>query len=188
MPHDLPVLVTQRLTLRPPLEVDLDAIARGLSDFEVSRWLGSVPHPYTLDDARHWLEAMEQGRGDRRWTIHDARGLVGVVSLRRRDFGGVRDGVTLGYWLARHAWGRGLATEAVRAAVARHFAGSSEDIVAGAHEGNVASLRIQERLGFRTVGHDTERSLARGEDVPVVVNRLEREEFERRFPAGAAAA
>ena len=186
MPH-LPILVTQRLTLRPPLEVDLEAIARALDDYEVSRWLGTVPHPYALDDARHWFERMEQGAGDVRWVAHDARGLVGFVSLRRRDFGGARDAVVLGYWFARPVWGRGYATEAVRAAVAEHFGRSDEDIVAGAHEGNAASLAIQHRLGFETVGHDTEHSLARGKDVPVTVNRLARIEFERRFPQRIAA-
>ena len=186
MPH-LPILVTQRLTLRPPLEVDLEAIARGLADFEVSRWLGTVPHPYTLADARCWLAQMEQGEGDVRWGVHDARGLVGVVSLRRRDFGGARGAIVLGYWFARPVWGRGYATEAVRAAVAHHFGRSHEDIVAGAHEGNAASLAIQKRLGFETIGHDTERSLARDEDVPVVVNRLTCADFRRRCSERMAA-
>lgn len=187
------VLVTPRLTLRPPLEVDLDAVARGLDDYEVARWLGTVPHPYTRADASHWFDNMEQGEGDRRWTIHDARGFVGAVVVRgrrpeRRMDGAPTGDHILGYWLVRHAWGRGLMTEAVAAVLGEHFERSGADVIASAHARNAASLRIQEKMGFERIGTGEEHSLASGTVRPTVRNRLRRAEFERRFPRARAAA
>ena len=176
------VLVTRRLTMRPPLEVDLDAIADGLGDLEVARWIGTVPHPYTAADAREWLERMERAPEDRRWTLHDARGLVGVVSIRApRSSGAAGKGGehVLGYWLARRAWGRGLMTEAATAALARHFRRSDAAVAATARTANRASLRVLERLGFERTGTGEEHVLALGEVVPTFTLRLSRTAFER---------
>ena len=40
------ILRTDRLVLRPAELHDAQAIADGLSDFEVTRWLARVPYPY----------------------------------------------------------------------------------------------------------------------------------------------
>ena len=40
------ILVTKRLTLRPPLEVDIDDIALFIGNRNVSRMLARVPYPY----------------------------------------------------------------------------------------------------------------------------------------------
>ena len=188
MPHTLPVLVTHHLTLRKPLEVDLEAIARCLDDLEVSRWLGSVPHPYTLADAREWFEHVETGPRDRRWTIHDATGLVGVVSIGERLREDLpNDDLELGYWLARDRWGRGYMGEAARAVVADHFARGGGDLVSGAQEGNPASLAIQERLGFTRTHELRLPSKALGRDVSVLRTKLTREAFEQRHAMRDAA-
>lgn len=186
MPAPLPVLVTRRLTMRPPLEVDLEAVAAAIGDIAVSRWLGTVPHPYTLDDARHWFERMERGPDDRRFVLHDARGLAGVVSLRVHPEpseaeialgeGGVPE---LGYWLARDRWGRGLMSEAVRAVLADHFARGGGDVVSGAQVDNAASLAIQRKMGFATTGKARRACMARGGEVTIERTRLTCEAFER---------
>ena len=182
------VLVTPRLTLRPPLEVDLEPIARAIGDFEVSRWLGQVPYPYMLGDAHHWFENIETGPQDKRWTLHDATSLVGVVSLSRRVREEVKsDHLELGYWLARPCWGRGLMSEAVHAVLAHHFASTDEPVVSGAHEGNAASLAIQRKMGFEKTHEVRLPSKAQGRDVTVQRTRLTAEAFRARFPERAAA-
>jgi ribosomal-protein-alanine N-acetyltransferase len=56
----------------------------------------------------------------------------------------------LGYDLARHWWGRGLASEAAAAVVAYGFAVMRlHRIEAGALVGNDASVRVLAKLGFR---------------------------------------
>lgn len=47
----------QRL-LRPIVEQDRAAVVAALSQFEVSRWLTSVPHPYTHADFDAWLPGL----------------------------------------------------------------------------------------------------------------------------------
>ena len=184
------VLVTRRLTLRPPLEVDLEAIAQAIGDLDVSRWLGTVPHPYTLDDARHWYENMERGPDDHRFVLHDAQGLAGVVALRMHP-NPPHDEVgspELGYWLARDRWGRGLMSEALRATLEDHFKRGGGDVVSGAQVDNAASLAIQRKMGFKE-GERIERpSQARGHAVTIQRTRLTRAAFERRLGGARAAA
>ncbi|MCF3936016.1 GNAT family N-acetyltransferase [Acuticoccus sp. M5D2P5] len=50
-PFATPVLKTERLLLSAPTPDDRAAIQRLADDYDVSRWLMRVPHPYTLDDA-----------------------------------------------------------------------------------------------------------------------------------------
>ena len=40
-------LRSERLTLRPQREDDVDAIVAGLNDYEVARWLTVVPSSHT---------------------------------------------------------------------------------------------------------------------------------------------
>lgn len=72
---------------------------------------------------------------------------IGTVTVDF-DAGGRR--AEIGYWIARRFWGLGLATQAVRAAVARAFEAHPTDLVfARTSEGNVASQRVVEKCGFR---------------------------------------
>ncbi len=55
----------------------------------------------------------------------------------------------LGYWLAEPCWGRGIATDAVRALVPVAFAESGiVRLEAGVFSNNTASMRVLERCGF----------------------------------------
>jgi RimJ/RimL family protein N-acetyltransferase len=60
------------------------------------------------------------------------------------------DEIEIGWWLARSHWGRGLATEAARAALRDGFERVGlERIVAVAHPDNRASRHVMEKLGMR---------------------------------------
>lgn len=134
-------LATDRLILRPPDTADLPAVARGLADFEVARWLPRVPYPYGDQHARDWLETVpaEPLAHHAIFAIaHADHGVIGCISVVTE----------LGYWLARPFWGRGLMTEAVRAVLDWHFAQGANAVAAGALEGNAASLAIQHKFGF----------------------------------------
>ena len=43
------------LVLRPWTEDDVDAIVAGCNDPEVARWIPTIPHPYTAEHARAFL-------------------------------------------------------------------------------------------------------------------------------------
>lgn len=156
MASAVPVIHTARLTLRPLRVDDADRAARELGNYDVVRWLASVPYPYHFDDALTFIgEAARQT--DPVWAIDDDRGFCGVVAIDP----------DLGYWLARPAWGQGYITEAGDAVVDAYFARRRNKVLRGSYmEGNERSRAVLIKLGFVPDGSMTIRSLALGQDVP----------------------
>ncbi len=173
------VLVTRRLTLRPPLDVDANAIARLLADARVARNLTGVPSSYTVDDARAWIAGeVEDHSAGCTFTIH-RNTLIGAVGVRPRG-----EGHDLGFWLAPDLWGQGLMSEAGRAVLAHAFRQLGIDrITSGAFEDNIASLRVLEKLGFDMTSHESMVSPTRGTAANAVRMALSRTTFEAKFGA-----
>jgi len=142
MPREL---VTERLVLRAFTAADGDAVVRYLGDFQVSRWLAQVPHPFSHDD----LMLVREG-GQSRWPELMAITFEGVV------VGAVINTEDLGYWIAPELWGQGFATEATSAVIDRVFRDSPvADIRSGYLSGNAASARVLQKLGFTQTGQST---------------------------------
>ena len=92
-------------------------------------------------------------------------------------------GYNLGYWLGQPYWGRGYMSEAVRGFIALVFATIPDDtLYSGAFADNAASLRIQEKLGFRHDGDAPLFSNPHGKEMPHIGTVLTRATF-RRLPA-----
>lgn len=163
-----PVLRTARLTLRPVAEQDIDAITRVVSDYEVSKWLAPVPHPYMRADAETFVREVGMRKHGTVWAMELEGVCIGLVGV---------DPV-LGYWLDPMHWGQGYMSEAVAAAVDYWFTHTECDVIPCSYfKGNAASARIQENLGFEELGDSTSHSLARGSDVPSRETRLTRERW-----------
>lgn len=169
-----PVIQTPRLTLRPHLLSDAEAVTASLTDFGVARMLLRVPQPYHLGDAREWLETEANARTAWNAAItekDDAH--IGVVSIEK-----LRNGWHLGYWLNRQAWGRGIMSEAAWALVAAFFRQRPDSIVlSGVFADNTASLKVQEKLGFAISGIADVYVPARGATVNRIETRLTRDAF-----------
>jgi len=73
------------------------------------------------------------------------------------------------YGIARHLWGRGLATEALRAFLAID---TNRPLRARAAKDNVGSLRVLAKCGFEVIGEDIGFANARGQEIEEVVLRL----------------
>ena len=148
-PGPCPVIETARLTLRPYRLSDADAFAESLADFAVTRMLARVPAPYHRQDALDWLTPRVSGTfPDWGFAITDGDAPVGLVSLELRH-----GQWHLGYWLNRYYWGRGYMSEAAAAAIERFSRRMPETAIhSGVFADNPASLRIQEKLGFRITG------------------------------------
>ena len=159
MPGPTPVIQTGRLTLRPHRLSDADMIAESLSDFAVTRMLARVPAPYDRQDALDWLVEHTSGLGVD-WELaitewDDAHiGCVGIELRHGRWH--------LGYWLNRYYWQRGYMSEAAEAVLER-FSRRMPDVPvhSGVFADNPASLRLQEKLGFRMTGCSEIYSFAR---------------------------
>lgn len=98
---------------------------------------------------------IENGRkyGVQYWPIFSLKSgdLIGCCGLR--PYGEEKNCYELGYHLREKFWGKGLATEAAKAAV--DYAAAvlkAESLFAGHHPENSASKKVLEKLGFRYVG------------------------------------
>lgn len=171
MPGPVPVISTARLTLRPHRLSDADAIAESLSDFAVTRMLARVPAPYDRQDALDWLVPVTSGLlPDWPLAITDGDDThIGNVSIELRH-----GRWHLGYWLNRLYWRRGYMGEAAAAAIERFSRRMPETTIhSGVFVDNIASLHLQEKLGFRITGCSEVYSFSRNTMVPHIETVLE---------------
>lgn len=164
-------ITTARLTLRRLTSADLPALVAALNDYDVSKWLTVVPYPYTEADARAFLDH-----------IADAPALTALGIFAAGEFAGVVGaGDGLGYWLARARHGKGYMTEAALAVTAQHFATTDSPVLtSGYFEGNAASARVLDKLGFVSDGEARVKSRAQGAEVTLRKVVLTREAWEAR--------
>lgn len=145
----IPVIETERLTLRAFRDDDLEEYAALISDPIVSRFLGDG-RPVTRMEAwrqmamilGHWML-----RGFGLWAVEErATGaLVGRIGVHEPAGW---PGFELAYTLGRNWWGRGYAQEAGRASLthAREVMGRDE-IISIIRPDNAASIKVATSLG-----------------------------------------
>jgi RimJ/RimL family protein N-acetyltransferase len=134
--------------LRPVREGDVHAIARACSDPEIARWLPQLPSPYRVEDAQSFVEhatdARAHGRECAFAIVDESDTLLGLISVRLTEVP-----PTVGYWMAREARGRGIATAATVAISQWTFETfQASRIALHAEPGNLASMRVAEKAGF----------------------------------------
>ncbi len=144
---------TARLILRKPSAEDAKAIfSRYASDREVTRWLGWPRHE-SVDATRAFLDY-----SDAEWT----RWPAGPYLIESRDEGTLLGGTGLafetpqraatGYVLAKDAWGKGYATEALAAMVRVATDAGVIRLYALCHVDHRPSARVLEKCGFGREG------------------------------------
>jgi RimJ/RimL family protein N-acetyltransferase len=119
-------------------------------------WLNlrdAFPHPYGLADAERFI-AKALAMSPQTYFAIDMAGHVagGIGYTLHSDV--ERVGAEVGYWLGVEFWGRGLATEAVRAVTEFAFAAHPEleRLYALPYASNAASARVLEKAGYRAEG------------------------------------
>ena len=150
----IPEIDTARLRLRPFRSDDAPAVAVLAGRPEIAATTLNIPHPYSRRDAETWI-ATHPGEveGGRAWTFAitlrsgELVGAIGlhVVPAHRR--------AEVGYWIGVEHWGRGFATEALKAVLDFGFTTLKLNrIEAHVFAENAPSRRILEKLGFRYEG------------------------------------
>ncbi len=178
------VLETGRLRLRPWRERDLAPFAALNGDPQVMEYFPGI---LSAEQSDEFAADIRQGLEERGWGLWavEQPGVVefaGFVGLAIPRFEApFMPCVEVGWRLARHCWGRGLAPEAARAALAFGFAELGlEEIVSFTASSNSASQRVMEKLGMvRDPAEDFDHpSLAEGHPLRChVLFRLSRERF-----------
>jgi RimJ/RimL family protein N-acetyltransferase len=166
----LPVLATTRLVLRAPRRGDVNAIATLVNDRRIAANTARIPHPYAIEDAEQFIASVNKREGEACFAITLDGAPVGVCSVDLRE-----DGPEVGYWLGVPYWGRGFATEAVRALIDHAFGDlEHEALISGARVNNPASRRVLEKCGFQWTGVRLSRIRAINSAAPIDRFRLDR--------------
>jgi [ribosomal protein S5]-alanine N-acetyltransferase len=144
------------LALRRPWRLeDVPRVAEICSDREISRWT-RVPYPYDEEHARTWIEQTIQDWDERRhaaFAVTDAESgeVVGAIGLRFHEDYALQ--ASIGYWVAKGARRRGVATGAlglVSRWALRELGLPRVQLVTDPE--NAPSGLVAERAGFRREG------------------------------------
>lgn len=140
-------------TIRSWEWADRDALIRHANNRNV--WLNlrdRFPHPYTLADARNWLDMVVGVKPENSFAIVvEGEAVGGIGYTVQPDVG--RRSAEIGYWLGEEYWGRGIATEALVAVTEHAFANNDLcRLYAHVFEWNPASARVLEKAGYKFEG------------------------------------
>ena len=149
MQRAIPILETERLTLRPFREEDVAPFFQLSQDPDVMRYVGDRRVPTLQETWRavagwlgHWVL-----RGYGQWAIEErsSGSLVGRAGIiNPADW----PGPEVGYLLGRDWWGRGYATEAAQAAMDWGFEQIGfDELISLIDPANTASIAVATRLG-----------------------------------------
>lgn len=184
-PCAVPLPATRRLRLRELEPPDAPQLAAISNSRDLARMMVNVPHPYSQHDALRLIDGgvnvNRSGRGLMAGAVRKATSvLIGVGAAVLVDI----DTATISYWLGEPYWGRGYGSELVGALVTFAFASwNVRRITAKTFADNVASLKLQSRLGFEPSGAACATSIARQDAAIQIETVLLAEKFK---PIGRA--
>lgn len=147
---------TRQLTLRPYKETDAADIAKSANDQEIAHNLATLPHPYTLNDAKTFLakvfeESLKKPQTNYYWAVEVKGQYAGSIGLHlNKEENHIGE---IGYWLARLFWGKGLMTKSVK--IISRFGFNQlklKRLEITVYPWNKASMRVAEKNGFQLEG------------------------------------
>jgi RimJ/RimL family protein N-acetyltransferase/predicted GNAT family N-acyltransferase len=169
-PDDMPPeLHTPDLLLRPGRYTDAPAIRAAMQSWDVVRFLALPPWPYLHGHALGWMNTyIDQWQRNKTAPfviIEKTSGeLVGTAGLRAGALADARPALgNVGYWIARPHWGKGYATQALKALLAYGFDTLGMNRIDACHLAeNRASGRVMLRAGMQQEG--IRRGYSKGRD------------------------
>src|SRR5581483_7149477 len=112
-----PVLETERLVLRAPRLGDAKSIAALANDRRIAENTARIPHPYRVADAQEFISTANLGNETVLLITQRGGQVMGGCGFTQID----RHPPEIGYRLGAKYWGKGYATEAVRALIDHAF-------------------------------------------------------------------
>jgi RimJ/RimL family protein N-acetyltransferase len=150
------------IELRDLDDDDLDAIFEMMRDrtaVEMAAFTAADPDDRDAFDA--WIARERTASEVATYVVTENGGFAGTAALFSVE--GDRE-VT--YWIARHAWGRGVATEALRILISRE---AERPLFARVAAHNAASLAVLTKVGFTEVSRDIDFAAGVGREVEEIV-------------------
>ena len=167
--------LTDSIWLRPFRETDRDDLVAGLNNWQVARWLATVPHPYRVDHANAYLARQEHARCDA--AVPDAGQILALgICADDRVIGGIslvpagriQGAREFGFWLSQSWWGQGIMSAAVQSIVNEVRRHAPDTVfVAAANTDNPRSQRVILSLGFKAGDRHEIFSAPLQRDVPI---------------------
>lgn len=148
-------LRTARLHLRPFTPADVDVLARLAGEREIAANTLSIPHPYEPEHAELWIgmHGPKLARGEAlnlAVTLAATGELIGAIDLRLDQD---NDAAEMGYWIGRHYWNHGYATEAACAVIVHGLRTMGLRRIYATHfTRNPASGEVMRKAGMRLEG------------------------------------
>jgi [ribosomal protein S5]-alanine N-acetyltransferase len=149
----LPTLIGTRLCLRPLKRSDTPELKRQANDRTISRFIPSIPFPYTTDNARRWVNcSLRLARNDSACQLGieltsevGIIGMMGIKNINRVDRNG-----ELEYWIGREYRGRSYTSEAMKLMLRFAFNDLRlHRVYAIVVSSNIPSVKLLERFKFK---------------------------------------
>jgi RimJ/RimL family protein N-acetyltransferase len=151
------IIETERLRMRAHRDDDLADLVALAGNWEIARWTGTIPHPYSEADGCQWIARVQQNHATghpRSFAIalRETDRLIGGVGLDGSTGDG-SDEPALGYWLGQPYWGNGYGREAAAAVIDYGFRTLDlKTIRAYTDPGNTVSQQVLLHCGLKHVG------------------------------------
>ncbi|WP_203580850.1 GNAT family N-acetyltransferase [Microbacterium hibisci] len=155
----------RHIELRPLDDDDLDAVFEMMRDPEaiaIAAFTAEDPDDRAAFDA--WIDRQRTSGDVRSFVVTEDGGFAGTAATFTID--GDRE-VT--YWIARHAWGRGVATAALRLLISRE---PIRPLFARVAAHNAASIAVLEKAGFTEVSRNVDFAPGVGREIEEIVFTL----------------
>lgn len=149
--------------VRPWAESDAESLQRHANNREVSRHLRDrFPFPYGIEQARAFLGSVATEPSPTVWAIEVGGEAAGGIGLQlNTDV--ERVSAEIGYWLGQSVWGRGIASEALKAVSAEAFKRFDlTRLYAVPFADHAASVRVLEKAGYVREGHMRQSAIKNG--------------------------
>ena len=178
----IPILQTERLTLRKLTPRDAADMYDYAHREDVTRYLTWKPHP-DLAYSREYLEYLQgryAGGMYYDWGIIDRADNKMIGTCGFTSFTCTHDKAEIGYVIHPDYWGKGIAPEAVKTIIDFGFENLHlHRIEAKFIKGNDRSLRVMEKVGMTFEGYEREAMLIKGQFVTVGTCAILRSEWEK---------
>lgn len=179
----MPVLQTERLTLRKLTPRDAQDMFDYAHRADVTRYLTWSPHP-DVCYSREYLEYLQgryAGGMYYDWGVIDRSTGKMIGTCGFTSFNCTHDKAEIGYVLHPDYWGKGLAAEAVKKILDFGFEKLRlHRIEAKFMKENARSLRVMEKVGMTFEGYEREAMLIKGRYVTVGTCAILKDEWEKK--------